>query len=129
MSLFNDLLQGRGCWQWPSDSDPIGVAREKVRMIRISAEALALAHMAEVDELEAENERLVHNHGAMLANLTTTQAQCTELLLENRELKAHLQEARSLLADSIEELREEALAAYSRGYYVGKHRAKQEPKK
>lgn len=99
MSLFDDLLQGRGCWQWPSDSDPLGVAREKVRLIRVAGEAIAFAHMAEVNDLEIENERLVHNHEAILANLTTTQARCTELLLENRELKAKLVKHQGLTLD------------------------------
>lgn len=42
------------------------------------------------ESLEAENARLQRDHDLMLANLTATQARCTELLEENRRLKAAL---------------------------------------
>lgn len=46
-----------------------------------------------IEHLESENVRLQRAHDLMLANLTATQARCTELLEENRELRAELQEA------------------------------------
>lgn len=46
-----------------------------------------------IANLEAENTRLQRDHDLMLANLTATQARCTELKEENRELRAELQEA------------------------------------
>jgi hypothetical protein len=46
-----------------------------------------------IDQQAARLEKLKHDHDAMLENLTLTQARCTELLLENRELRGVSAEA------------------------------------
>jgi hypothetical protein len=53
--------------------------------------------LALVLKLDAENTRLSKEHCAMLANLTATQARCTELLNETRSEKARVKKYRAAL--------------------------------